>query len=266
MPEHIYFKYYQNVTDDSKNTVKSTVQNFKNKLKNNKNFLNGFTFHVVTSYKDLKPQSELTKYVQKNSEEFFATGGLTTSPVCNKGKKEIIMNVKNYGISSIWNDNENDTNISQAILHEIGHQFDDYFGQCSKYLQKKVSEMSFETSNENDEKIMLEYLRTKDLSDTKEFKSAWKKDAENLDDSSFLNKLFNKLPFEYTPYEIDISDSVTEEEVEQSDNARSEIFAQLFSYAMGEDDGNKDVITEKYPNTYKLVKAYIKKFLGIDCN
>ena len=267
MPEHTYFKYYQNVTEESRNTVKTTVQNFKGKIKNNKNFLRGYTFHTVTSYKDLEPESELTKYVKENSDDFFATGGMTTSVLSNKGKKEIIINVNNYGITSIWSDNKSSSDISQAILHEIGHQFDDWFGQCDNDLSEKVKQLPICTSTEEDDKVMEEYLMTKDLSDTADFKKAWKKDAENLSkDMSLLGRLFNKIPFEYTPYDIDITDGVTDKEVELSNNSRSEIFAQLFSYALGEDDGKKDVITEKYKNSYNVVKAYIKTYLGIDCN
>ncbi len=263
---YTYFKYYQNVTDDSKNAVKSTLQKFKNKINKNKSFLNGFTIHVVDSYNDLDKNSNLTKYVQKHSNEFFATGGMTTSIVSNKGKKEIIINVDNYGISSIWSENKSSSSISQALMHEVGHQFDNYFGKCDKNLLEKAKKLPFCTTNKEDDKILTEYLQTKDLSDTKEFKAAWKKDVEKLNECSFFENLFNNLPFEYTPYEIDITDGVIDEEVDKSDTARSEIFAQLFSYAFGEDDGQKDLITKKYKNSYTLVKSYISNLLGIDFN
>lgn len=265
MPEYTYFKYYQNVSDDSKKAVKNAVLNFKQKIKTNKDFMKGFTFYVVNSYKDLEKKSALTKYVQENSDEFFATGGMTVSSNINEGKKEIILSVQKNGIESIWNDNKSRSDISQALLHEIGHQFDDYFGSCDSKLREKIRTMHFEINSKEDEKIFSRYLKTKDLSDTKDFKAAWKKDVSEFGGRSLWQKLFNTFPFEYTPYEIDITDGVTDEEVEQSDNTRSEIFAQLFSYALGEDDGNKKVITEKYKNTYKLVKEYIGKFLGIEC-
>ena len=265
MTEYTYFRYYKDVNDNSKTAVKTAVQNFKNSIKKNKNFLKGFDFHIVNSYKDLKKQSRLTTFVQEHSDEFGITGGLTVSAASNGDKKEIIINVNNNGISSIWAKNKDTSAIKQATMHEIGHQFDDYFGSCKKDLVDKIRKMPVETDSEEDERVMSEYLRTKDLSDTKEFKLAWKQDVEKLNQNSLWDKCFNRLPFEYTPYDIDITDGVTDADVEESDNARSEIFAQLFSYAMGEDDGQKDVITKKYKNSYKLVKSYIQRYLGIEC-
>ena len=70
----------------------------------------------------------------------------------------------------------------------------------------------------------------------------------------------------YASTEIDITDGVTDKEVEEADSARSEIFAQLFGYAFGKDDGYKKEIVETYPNTFKVVKNYIRKYLGVDCD
>ena len=70
----------------------------------------------------------------------------------------------------------------------------------------------------------------------------------------------------YASTEIDITDGVTDKEVEEADSARSEIFAQLFGYAFGKDDGYKKEIIETYPNTFKVVKNYIRKYLGVDCD
>ncbi len=35
----------------------------------------------------------------------------------------------------------------------------------------------------------------------------------------------------------------------------------MFAYALGKDDGHKDEIIKVYPNTYKTVQNYIKKYL-----
>lgn len=43
-----------------------------------------------------------------------------------------------------------------------------------------------------------------------------------------------------------------------------EIFAQLFSYAMGTDDGNKDDFIKLFPNTYNIVNKYIKTATDIN--
>ena len=256
MPEYTYFKYYKDVNDNSKRAVKSTVQNFKNRIKTNRKFLDGFKFHVVTSTGDLDMKSELTRAAAGSYDD---CGGLTVPPVLNKGKKEIIINAGGFYT------NRSSSDISQLILHEIGHQFDYSFGKHDSVLEEKISKIIFPVPDGSEgDKLYNRWMKTKDLSDSEEFKSAWKQDVERLNNGSFLDKVFNKLPFEYTPYDIDISDGVTDEEVEEADSARSEIFAQLFSYAMGEDDGNKDVITKKYKNSYRMVQSYIEKYLGIE--
>ena len=108
------------------------------------------------------------------------------------------------------------------------------------------------------------FQKNKDLSDSSEFKKAWKQDAQNLGKRSLSNFLFKKCHIDYYVFDVDITDGVTDDEVEEADSHRSEIFAQLFSYAMGEDDGQKKAIVEKYSNCYRMVKLYIKKYLGID--
>ena len=257
--EKIYFKYYSGVNDDSKNAVKTAVLNFQQRVKQNKRFLSGLNIYVVNSYSQLPQNSRLTKEMSQ-SDNFFATGGVTVPKEINEGKKEIIVLARNQGITGIvFGANPSETDISQVTIHEIGHQFDTIFGNCPKELMNKVRQINFDNTYTKEEAIFSEYLHKKDLSDTKEFKKAWKDDVEKS-----ANR-FNEIPLEYTPYEIDISDGVTDEEVEQSDTARGEIFAQLFSYALGEDDGNKRKIIDKYKNCYDRVKLYIKQFLGIDC-
>ena len=264
MSENFCFKYYTGVTDNSKMSVRNTVNNFRNQIKQNEDFLKGFTFHVVTDYTNLDGNSELTKFVKENN-IFYTAGGMTVPAVYNKDKKEIIINVNNTGPSCIWQKNKTDSEISQAIMHEIGHQFDDFFGSCDEDLLERVKQLPFTTTTKEEEEIMMQHSLTKDLSDTPEFKTEWKKDIENYSKLSFIDKIFNGIPFEYTPYEIDITDGISDEEVEKSDNARSEIFAQLFSYAIGEDDGEKKDITNIYKNSYNLIKTYISNFLGIEC-
>ena len=266
MTDYIYFRYCKNTDDEYRNQVKTTVESFQKKIKKNKDFLNGFTFHVCNSYKDLGNRSPLTKYVSEHSKEFMYTGGMTVSKIENQDKSEIIVKTSSPTIFN-FERNKKVSDVSQATMHEIGHQFDTTFGSCDLKLIEKVKKLPLwtdEPGTDEEEELFDKYHHSKDLSDKPEFKAAWKIDAQNLGNSSLSNTLFKHRYFEYWPYDIDVTDGVTDKEVEQSDTARSEIFAQLFSYAMGEDDGAKDIITEKYPNSYKIVKLYIKQYFGID--
>ena len=88
-----------------------------------------------------------------------------------------------------------------------------------------------------------------------------KKDAENLGKNTFSNFLFKPSCIDYYIFDVDVTDGVTDKEVDKAYYHRSEIFAQLFSYAMGQDDGQKKDIVEKFKNCYK----YIEQFFGIKC-
>lgn len=267
MTDYIYFNSYK-VDSKYRDSVKETITDFQKKIKRNRNFLNNFTFHICGSYGDLNKNSNLTKYVSENSKDFEFTGGMTTPRIGNNGKKEIILRTTNISIFGIKS-NKALSDISQATMHELGHQFDDYFGNLDPLLKKEVEKLPLGTDDEGTEaqqKLYNKYLHEKDLSDSKEFKTAWKKDAQNLGKSNLSNYLFKHRHLDYYVWDVNIEDGVTDEEVEEADESRSEIFAQLFSYALGQDDGQKDAITEKYPNCYKQVKSYIEQHFGIKAN
>jgi len=263
---NIYFRYYRGTDANTRNSLKNTVSDFVKKLDYNKNFLKGFQFYLVKDYKDLPATSEFTKCVKENSDEYKYTGGMTIPMICNNNKKEIVINAANQGISSIWNSNKSAEQIAQATMHEIGHQFDDQFGSCDAALLEKAKTLPFETTTKEQDKILIEYQSQKDLSDTKEFKKAWQKDAEELGKDTLSNYWFKQRHLDFYVWDVDITDGVTSQEVDEADYSRSEIFAQLFSYAMGTDDGQKDAIVKKYPNSYKVVKQFIKTHLNINVN
>ena len=56
---------------------------------------------------------------------------------------------------------------------------------------------------------------------------------------------------------------ITLERVDGLDARRSETYAELFSYAVGEDNGDKEAFLSNFSNSYKIVKRDIEKYLGI---
>lgn len=252
---------------ESKDAVKNTVVDFKKKLPKDNNFLDGCNFEVVDNYKNLENTSIFTKFVKENASDFEYTGGCTISPVIS-GKKEIIIKTGTIGLKSIWSDNTSEKKISHATMHEIGHQFDEHYGSCSENLKqqvRKIPEAELIKETPQSEKLLTDFCNVKDLSDSKAFKEVFKKDLEAMQNNGIKSWWFrNQTAPEYGTLEIDISDGVTNEEVDNADNSRCEIFAQLFSYAMKEDDGYKEAITKNYPKSYQLVKLYIRKHLNIN--
>ncbi|MBR1461238.1 hypothetical protein IJ596_06375, partial [bacterium] len=168
---------------------------------------------------------------------------------------------------SIFHRNIETKLIETATLHEIGHIFDNYFGTKDENLIKEVRKLHFSDKNltKTQQNMLNKYLRNKDLSDSKEFKQAWLKDAIALGKDRNKYNEFKKDSIRryYAIEDINITDGITSQEVENADKSRSEIFAQLFAYALGKDDGHKNEIIKVYPNSYKAVKNYIKKYLNL---
>lgn len=268
MPNFIYFINHKDTDSKYKDSVKECVQNLNNLTRKNKTFFNNLTFHICNSYKDIEKNSPLTKYVNEHYNDFTYTGGMTTPALGNNNKKEIIIKTSSPGIFNITF-NKNCSDVTQATVHEIGHQFDDYFGYCDPELLKKVKKLPLNTDikpTKAQEELYDKYFKNKDLSDSKIFKEAWKKDAENLGKDTWSNFFFKKRHIDYYIWDINITDGVTDKEIEDAEYHRAEIFAQLFSYALGEDDGQKKDIIKKFENCYKIVKRYIKEYLGITIN
>ena len=64
---------------------------------------------------------------------------------------------------------------------------------------------------------------------------------------------------------IDISDGVANEEVDNAEFERAEVFAQSFAYNLGADAEcyNEDMFRSAYKNCINVVKKYISEILNI---
>lgn len=262
----IYIKYYQGTTQQSRNAVKNTVAHFQKRAGKNCEFLNGYTFSVVNKFQDLSADTPWKKFIKLTSDKHGNAWGITNPTVVDGEKSVVIQAKKHSSDKNIFNANTDPKLLESATLHEIGHIFDNYFGKKNDKLVEIVKNFHIYSNLSLTEKqILKKYLRHKDLSDSDEFKQAWLKDATALgkDKKKYEEFKNNNVRRYYAINEIDITDGITKQEIEYADKARSEIFAQLFAYALGKDDGHKDEIIKVYPNTYKYVQNCIKDYLEI---
>ena len=267
----IYFRYYEGTPQESRDAIKDTVVDFLKKTGYNAEFLRGTTFSAVDKYGNLSTSSPFLSYLQKHGDKDHPlTHGCTIYPEINDNKKEIVIKTEEYEFpQSIWRKSLKPNILKQGVMHEIGHMFDDYYGTKNARTSANVKKIRISDNlTPRETQLLKDYEKHKDLSDNRDFKDAWKKDVENLGkDKKKLEKFkTGGITSYYFPTGIDITDGINEKEIEDSDKARSEIFAQLFGYAFGKDDGHKQEILDTYPNTYKVVKKYIHKYLGVDCD
>ncbi len=263
----VYFKYYSGTTSQTRNAVKNTAAEFLKRVGKNSAFINGYTFSVVSEYNDLPANTPLMQYLKNNSDNFINTWGVSNPSVIDN-EKGIILQSKEHSFSrSVFHKNIDTKLIETATLHEIGHIFDNYYGKKDENLIKEVRKLhlSDKALTKTEQMMLNKYLRNKDLSDSDEFKQAWLKDATALGNDLSKYNEFKKdnIRRYYAIEDIDITDGITSQEIENADKSRSEIFAQLFAYALGKDDGHKDEILNAYPNTYKTVQNYIRKYLNL---
>ena len=265
----VYFHNYVNTDWQSRNTVKNTVTEFLQKIRSNSAFINGYTFHIVKDYSDLSTGSAFTRGLKKDATSYKYTGGASLAPEFNDGKREIVLKTEELEVPRKWFYNSKSKEyLEQATMHEIGHMFDNYYGlkdvtKMQKALQQpKVDEASEYTANQ--EKILNDYMRNKDLSDSEEFKRIWKNDIEEYyKNCNFFQK--SGLKDYFSAFGIDITDGLDKDEIEKADSLRSEDFAHLFGYAFGKDDGNRESSLKRFPKTFELIKTYIKQYLNFEC-
>ena len=67
---------------------------------------------------------------------------------------------------------------------------------------------------------------------------------------------------DYYISDIDFSTELNEDDIDLYDGVRAEVYANLFSYAIGEDDNNKAKFVNNFINSFKVVQKDIKKYIS----
>lgn len=267
-------QYNPDINQNSINVIKNCVNDLIYKSNTNNDFFNDINIFVT---KDLNKDS-LKRVHNKTLAEYldfnYLTNALAINPMMNSGKNEIFIKTEHKTLG-VFKSNINKDELRHYTTHELGHLFDYYFGENhDNNIVKKLSDLkSVEEDDEYAkmwEKLLIEYESKCHLSDTDEFKNAWKKDVENLGKLKFLQRKYQEFVLQYSNpinySKIDITDGISDEEMILSETDRMETFAQLFSYALGnEAPGIEDEEFTKniFKNTYTVVKKYIENFLGI---
>lgn len=273
MSSNSYIKIYYH--DGTRNKVDiSTKESVKNALSKaaeripNKNLFKELIVHVTSDFSNLPDKgSEFNKYVKENENLFSATKGITIDDL---ERKEIFIQESAFlrdKLSNLFSFSPSfsaNKEIEQAIMHELGHQYDFLGGDkilhlehqklINKYYGKDDSEVTLLPS---EEKFMEEYLKNNGYSDKKEFKQALEKDLKSLKLSSKVQAEFGYLLGEFYNRGLDITPNM--KDIDLAESSRQEMFAQAFSYAMGTDDGNREYFIKLFSNTYAKVQQYINK-------
>lgn len=271
----LYLKYNSGVNTESKDAIKNCVTDLINKSKN-KEFFSDINIFITKDLNDNTLQKLHNKPLAKHLEFNYLVNAIAINPYMNYNKQEIFIKTEHKELG-IFKSKLNNDELRHYTTHELGHLFDYYFGENhDDNIIKMLSDIeAYEKDNEYAkmwEELVIEYTNECHLSDTDEFKNAWKKDVENLGKLNFLERNYKKFVLQYsnpTNYSgIDITDGIDEEEMKLAEIDRSETFAQLFSYALGNEAigiEDEDITKNVFKNTYAVVKNYIEKFLGVEC-
>ena len=261
--------FYSGTINKVDKSTRSSVMKAYKKAKSMfpNSFTNGLVINVASDFSNLpKNASLMNNYLRKNENSFSSTKGITTDDMLNREiyiQESAFLSDKFSNIFSKKFSFSANNEIEQATMHELGHSFDYYYG-ADKELQikhqkliAKYGEKQFEEIKllPEEEKIMKAYMANNGYSDKKDFKDALAKDLQKLKFNSNVQEKFGYFLYEFYDRGIDVIPNA--KDIEAADYCRSEVFAQLFSYAMGTDDGNKKEFIKLLPNTYKIVQNYI---------
>lgn len=272
---NISFNFGNSVEKHAQDVVQKAILKIYNSSTKNQAFFDGLCLNVYESWDD--PDSP-----RKMPDLKF---GYTRYPIADTQKNIFVKTCINQPVSSgINNLYLNYSVINETVLHELGHIFDYYFANPDPELKSKLQWImaSEENCNTVDDKVFNELLKKyksqNGLSDSEEYKNAWKSDMENvfkgrtsarceyvLDDLGYFAPDFQGGNSE-NKNTIILKDGISEEELELADRSREEVFAQLFACAVGAkvDPYERALITKIYKNTYKVVKKYIAEYLGVE--
>ena len=268
-----------NVLPVTKETIIQCCEEFTSKLNENNNFLNGTNLIITDKPSSLNNNNFFKKFIKEN----YTTNSLNGLSFYSDSKlpRSIIIEESSHlndlpyyyeltGESSIT------PLLRHSLAHEIGHQFSEYFGHNHndkfaleldsllkvKDLDPNENPCWYRFNSETEYEIAKKYAENNELADKEAFKEALLKDYKNIvritiDESENLPININ-----YYTYGIDFSGEITLQDVQDADMARSEVYANLFSYAVGENDGDKTNFINAFSNSFEVVKKDVKTYLG----
>lgn len=265
---------YYDVTQQTKDSVMKPIYELKDKLNAENDFIDGVDYTIAKNFGIVLKKDSFKKYLTTLSEDSHIMG--TSFYSDGKLPKNVAVNEDAHKRSKIYDASGNLTTIPAlrfTVMHETGHHFDNYFGHdcdadfaqkydslmASKLNAETESPYAFQTISMSDKKIDIEYNRKNGLSDKEGFKKAFLNDLKNLHKISKDERPHN---INYYIDGLNIGGQIKEQDVDFSDVCRAEAYATLFAYANKQDDGEKAKFLKCFPNSYKVVREDIAKYLG----
>lgn len=265
---------YTGVNPETADAVKDAISDFAEK--NDIDFLENVNLTVVDEYKNLNTTNSFQQYMKQSENRDNEKGCSFYSD--SRLPKNILIQESAHNADKIMNilsGNElsNYKFIRQTLLHEIGHQFDSYYGHDHndefakvwdeiQYQREKNPQLSPYTTPKDNKSIIakINYNSENGLSDKPEFKQAILKDLNKIAKLRESNQLASNI--DYYISDIDFSTELNEDDIDLYDGVRAEVYANLFSYAIGEDDNNKAKFVNNFINSFKVVQKDIKKYIS----
>ena len=271
---------YFDVKPETKDSLIESLIRFKKKLNVDNDFLKGISVNITNTYDDMNDNHSFKTFLknQCNTDEikgtsFYSDKKIPRIIIVQEGAHNFADKFFTYTTSGNYS---NTAILKHSLMHEVGHQFDFYFGhdhdaQYSKdfdnmiYSKEKnpdTNPYSYNFDSEKEENIDIEYRWNNGLSDRDTFKEAMLKDCMNIAKLQKENPGRLPINIEYYTNGLDLSKKVSFEDIDLADGARSETYANLFSYAVGENDGDKEDFINAFPNSYRIVRRDILEILG----
>lgn len=275
----ITYHYSDKVKQQSLKTISDTYSEIREKSSKNKEFFDDLNVYVYGLWDEAD---------DKNSNLNYFIAGKAFYPVFADSKSIYLKTNRSFKASGNYYDlgaliypTIDLDKLKTNALHELGHIFDYNFAKPDSELVSKMKKIIKSTDDmkdleANNEFVELyeQYCKQNGLSDSDEFKEAWKKDVQIAfkgQSRRHNNKLMDKLYY-FSPKIFDgsdesaiiLEDGINDAEMDLSDKTRQEVFAQLFAYAMGADckGFDKHLIINTYKHSYEVVKNFINEYLG----
>lgn len=270
-----------NIKPSTRDSLTFLYDSLRSTLNDGNDFLDGVSLVIVDKFVHLRGDNSFERYLKTRKR-------IGTGKICGMSfysdsllPKTIAISEKSHSVNDAigyWLYSGRYPIIPvlrHSLMHEIGHQFDEYFGhdykakfaldfdsiQLIRETDPYRNPYSFTDKNEYESTVGKLYIANNCLSDKPGLKMAIQKDYVEMTDKMLADDLSLPSNMKYYSKGIDFAMDITPEMVDGADRAREEVYANLFSYAMGENDGEKYDFLATFPNSYEVVKDDIKHFI-----
>lgn len=276
---HGYHLECYNIKPSTRDSLTFLYDSLRSTLNDSNDFLNGVTLVMVDKFSHLQGDNSFEVYLKRKKRSgkeagfSFYSDKLLPRMIVIQEKSHSVNDAIGYWLSagrfSII------PVLRHSLMHEIGHQFDEYFGhdhqakfardydsvQLIRETDPNRNPYSFSFKSKYESTVTKKYSANNGLSDKSEFKMAIQKDYVAMTNKMLADDLSLPPNMKYYSKGIDFSMDITTEMIDDADRARAEVYANLFSYAMGENDGDKHAFLDAFPNSFEVVKSDIKQYI-----